>query len=493
MQFNGKINNLNALLWRLGYKAPESDELRESQLSISLLANLYGCVDPEQLVRCGFYSSYPVSRVSLTKMASKKKPLLARARIPDGCFSAYNGTKEFLNLLPENADVRRIVKTLLSRAAKPSLRAHDVCCANTGLALTASGMERFYPMFGQLMLRGVSSINGIFRATSKEGLFVNSLAPDLIIKKHIGALFFEIDRNTERVQVISQKFTDYFEVFRSVDAEELSECVVIVAAFDSRKEKNAFTIKKKSFLENPGKELFEGWCLSAAHSLGRRAKDAFQGPDFLKSVFSGLRFLIVPGHETWSPSSLERYLPKECSCLCSILGPVLTEHFDAEEYAVGAMNRTTGGSVIRFPQVVFPANSATQSVIFENISADICGRERALRLITSRDFIRPETSSRSLLVMEVETESDAERFLSDVAATDAALYPKTDFGYHMLLSEGIYRTFHMELRNGEPWFFVKGFGFIFLIGDRFFLPQNEGDFRRIYLEGTETFVDKRFA
>ena len=474
-------NNMNEFLRRFAYKTPDKSLSLDKYLSVALLARLYGGVDTEQLVRCGV-SSYHTAYASMNRLAGSWKPLLKRASLLDGSYSVYTASPAILNAVPE--ELREIVEHLLSHSAATVVRAHELYCSNIGMALTFSDMERFRPMFGQVLIRGMNSVGEMLRVLNSESLFVNALSPDMVARKQIGSVFFEVDRATEGAREVGRKFADYFEVLRSVSPEELSEVAVVVSSFSYRKEKALIGGRKKSLLNSPGKELFEGGCRFACDSLRSRTASFFAGKDFLACAYNGLRFLIVPGIDTWHPSSLEEILPKECGKLIAMTEPILSQIGRIGQLPIGSLARDVDGKIVCFPLSVQPTDIAGTNavpVIYEHISADMCGRERALKLLTARNFIRPQSGQKAFLVMDVDREGDAISFLNDAAARSAYLYPEDDFQFNYLLRQGLYRAFRIVFEGGAPAYDNLGHGFIFRCKGKFFLPDDDAFFTRTYL------------
>ena len=337
---------MNEFLRRFAYKTPDKSLSLDKYLSVALLARLYGGVDTEQLVRCGV-SSYHTAYASMNRLAGSWKSLLKRASLLDGSYSVYTASPAILNAVPE--ELREIVEHLLSHSAATVVRAHELYCSNIGMALTFSDMERFRPMFGQVLIRGMNSVGEMLRVLNSESLFVNALSPDMVARKQIGSVFFEVDRATEGAREVGRKFADYFEVLRSVSPEELSEVAVVVSSFSYRKEKALIGGRKKSLLNSPGKELFEGGCRFACDSLRSRTASFFAGKDFLACAYNGLRFLIVPGIDTWHPSSLEEILPKECGKLIAMTEPILSQIGRIGQLPIGSLARDVDGKIVCFP------------------------------------------------------------------------------------------------------------------------------------------------
>lgn len=476
-------NNLNEFLRRFAYRTPDKQKARDKQLSVALLARLYGGLDLEQLVRCGIFT-FSTACSTMSHLSGSRKNVLRRTKLLDGSYSIYTATPSLMGEIPE--DLREVVSHLFSHAASPAVRVHELYCSNTGMALSFSDMERFRPMFGQVLMRGMGSVGEMLRVLDSESLFVNALSPDMIARKQTGAVFFEIDRATEGAREVGRKFSDYFEVLRSVPADELSECVVVAASFSYRKDKALTGTRKKSLLSVPGREQFSEGCLFASDSLRSRTLSFFSGKDFLTCAYNGLRFLIVPGDVTWYPESIEELLPKECGQLVAMIDPVLREHGRIGKLPVGGFSRETDGDMVMFPLVVCPSDVAgTNSVpfIYENISSDMCGRERALKLLCARDFIRPNGGQKAFLTMEVDDEEDAVTFLREAAARSSLLYPESNFQFHYLLKQGLYRTFRILFEDGKPTFDNIGHGFIFKCKGRFFLPEEDSFFVETYLSG----------
>lgn len=474
-------NNMNEFLRRFAYKTPDKSLSLDKYLSVALLARLYGGVDLEQLVRCEL-SSYSAACTSMNRLAGSWKPLLKRTSLLDGSYSVYTASPAILNAVPE--ELREIVEHLLSHSAATVVRAHELYCSNIGMALTFSDMERFRPMFGQVLMRGMNSVGEMLRVLNSESLFVNSLSPDMVARKQIGAVFFEVDRATEGAREVGRKFADYFEVLRFVPPEELSEVAVVVSSFSYRKEKSLVGGRKKSLLKSPGKEMFEDGCRFACDSLRSRTASSFAGKDFLTCAYGGLRFLIVPGVDTWYPSSLEEILPKECGKLAAITEPVLSQIGRIGQLPVGSLARDVDGNFVCFPLSIQPTDIAGTNavpVIYEHISADMCGRERALKLLTARNFIRPQAGQKAFLVMEVDKEEEAISFLNDAAVRSSYLYPESDFQFNYLLKQGLYRAFRIVFEGESPSFDNLGHGFIFKCKNRFFLPDDDSFFTKAYL------------
>ncbi len=479
-------NNMNELLRRFAYRTPDKPKAMDKQMSVALLARLYGGVDLEQLVRCGLFT-FPAACTAMNRLSGSRKNVLRRTKLLDGSQSVYAATPSLMAEIPE--ELREIVALLLTHAAAPAVRAHELYCSNIGMALTLSDMERFRPMFGQVLMRGMGSVGEMLRVLNSESLFVNALAPDMVARKQSGAVFFEVDRATEGTREVGRKFADYFEVLRSVAPEEMSESAVVVSSFSYRKEKALTGARKRSLLGEPGRQQLSDGCRFASDSLRSRTNSFFSGKDFLTCAYKGLRFLIVPGDLTWYPESIEKLLPKECGRLASMMETVLRENGRIGQFPVGTFVRETDGEAIRFPLAIAPSDVAgTNAVpfIYENISADMCGRERALKLLTSRNFIRPQTGQKAFLVLGVDAETDAVSFLQEAAIRSSYLYPESDFQFNYLLKQGLYRAFRIVFEEGKPMFDNIGHGFIFKCEDRFFLPEDDSVFARTYLSALKS-------
>lgn len=475
-----EFDNLNDLLRRFGYSGVEGNLLLDKKRAVALLSLMFGAVDVEQIVRCGVYS-YPVARTTISQLSSDKGAIMKRLSLLNTSVGIYRAKS--LESMGFSSVVCDKLNTVLSDAATAPYRLHDLFCSNTSFALAYSDIEAYRALYGRVLLRGMPSVKEMLRLYSDEALFTNALAPDMIARKHVGSLFFEVDRATEGSRQVGRKLMDYFEVLRSVSVEELSSCAIVVASYSYKDDNKFFGGRRLSLMKESSRSLYASSCQRAAVSLRKRASKHFGGADFLTCTFGGLRLLVVSGFDTWCPDRLNELLPVESGKLVRILTPVLRQCGRFGECPLGAYMRDVNGDLIVFPSVVLPAGESGSNsipVIYENISADLCGRERALRLMTSKNFIRPNSGENAFLVMDVDGVKDAEAFLAMVGKRDAELYSTSDFRLSYLLKDGLYNTFRIFFRGGEPQYDVAGLGFIFRANGKFFLPGNDESFRKAY-------------
>lgn len=475
-----EFDNLNDLLLRFGYSGVPGNPLLDKKRQLAIFSIMFGAIDAEQVVRCGMYT-HSVAKVSLSRLGSEKKSVLNRFPISDLSLSAYRAKSiESIKLSKRALDK---MKAVLSDAAPVPPRAHDLFCSNFALSLAMSDVEAFRPLYGRYLLRGMSSVKEMLRVCTKETFSTNALVPDMVARKHVGSIFVEIDRATEKSSVVGGKIKDYFEVLRSVPVEELSSCSVVVSSFNYKQDKLFMGNRKRSLLKEPVLSSYSDACKKAAASLRKRTTDYFKGNDFMRCVNGGLRFFIVSGRDAWSPEYLNELFAVESGSLPVMLAPILQLNERAGEYLSGAFVRNTGGVTTCFPSVILPNKESgfnSTPIIYEHISADPCGRERALRLMTSKNFIRPEAGENAFLVMEADNMGDAEKFLSDVGKRDADLYLASDFRLSYLLKDGLYNTFRIFFRDGKPQYDIVGLGFIFRINGEFCLPANDDSFRAAF-------------
>lgn len=480
---------LNEFLERFGYPTEGYPDFPlEKRQVIALLSRVFGAIDVGQVVRCGL-STYAGARVAMSRSSSGKGAPLTKLTLPDLPVTAFRADKN-CSWYKKLAAASAPLEHLLENTSPVVSRAHDLYCGSVASALTFSDFERFRPLYGRVLARGCESVKSMLRLCDDDALFVNALAPDFIAKKRCGAVFFEIDRGTEIGRTVGRKFLDYAEILQNLSAEEMSETVVFVSAFNSRKERTDVYVRGCTTVAGAGTEAFGNLCEKAAVSLRGRTEDVFSREEFLSCALKGLRFIIVSGLDSWIPDRLDEILAKESGRLSFMLSPALRDCGRIGEYPVGSLTRKTDADTITFPCVVLPTSDVgtnSSAIIYENISADPCGRERAVRLLSSRDFIRPKAGEGAFLVMEIEAEEDAEQLLMEVARRDAVKYPATDFQFSYLLSGGLYRAFRI-VANGDkmPTYDNIGHGFIFRIGDRYYLPKSDEIFTLTYRKGIET-------
>ena len=95
-------NNMNELLRRFAYRTPDKPKAMDKQMSVALLARLYGGVDLEQLVRCGLFT-FPAACTAMNRLSGSRKNVLRRTKLLDGSQSVYaarNCGKSLLICLP---------------------------------------------------------------------------------------------------------------------------------------------------------------------------------------------------------------------------------------------------------------------------------------------------------------------------------------------------------------------------------------------------------
>lgn len=480
---------LNEFLERFGYPTEGYPDFPlEKRQVTALLSRVFGAIDVGQVVRCGL-STYVGARSMMSRISSGKNAPLAKLTLPDLPVTAFRADKNcswYKKLAAASAPFEHLV----GNASPVVGRAHDLYCSSVASALTFSDFERFRPLYGRVLVRGCDSVKAMLRLYDDDALFVNALAPDFIAKKRCGAVFFEVDRGTEKAQTVGRKFLDYAEVLQNVSAEEMSETVVFVSAFNSRKERTEVYVRGCTTVNNAVATVFGDLCEMACSSLRRRTEGVFTREEFLSCALKGLRFMIAPGLDSWIPDKIDEILAKESGRLSFMLSPALRVCGRIGEYPVGSLTRKADVDTITFPCVVLPTSDVgtnSSAIIYENISADPCGRERAVRLLSSRDFIRPRAGENAFLVMEIESEKDAEQLLMEVARRDAVKYPATDFQFSYLLSGGLYRAFRI-VANGDkmPTYDNIGHGFIFRTRDRYYLPKSDEVFTSTYRKGIET-------
>lgn len=484
------------ILVRLGYKPIKDGRYPGSKAKqLELLAYLFDVVDSSQVCRCGLYPSREAVYATLWRSA-KNYSLLSPILVKGASCETYgiNGAAAqkasdelFLSVLNETD------QAIISQNRFRTDRVHELFASNTATSMVYSNLPKFSVSLDHTLFRGVSTIRDLLEKQEDVGRPFNQLAPDITARFENGVSFVEIDRNTESTLSFNQKVCGYFETLQSLNPEELSEVSVFVACFNRDDYTDRTKPGQMSARSKGGIRALSKSCFAASDHRMKGVK--FKGwlKAFRVCANKGLRFFLLPGIRCWYPEEYDLLLRKENGTFT-----------DADDAVAGMLGRNDFRNVvygrhdvvlpegsISFPTTILPTNATQEDsvpIAVEDLSLDLCAKERVLNLLTTNEYFGDPISDPSLwmfFILDVNSQRDAINFMTSLEKKVREKYQDNFMVMKRLERGSIYNFFGIRIGNDGTFEYSGPYhSFIFRCGEQLFLPRQNA--KRYFVRGCLT-------
>lgn len=468
---------------RLGYNPINDGRYSGSKVKqLELLAYLFDVVDSSQLCRCGLYPSKDAVYSTLWRSIKKESvlsPILVKgssceAYGIEGAAAQRTSDELFLSVLNETD------QAVVSRNRFRADRVHELFASNAAISMVYSNLPKFSVSLDHTLFRGVSTIRDLLEKQEDIGRPFNQLAPDITARFESGVSFVEVDRNTESTLSFNQKIRGYFETLQSLKPEELSEVSAFVACFNRDDCTDRTKPGQRSIMSKSGIRTLSESCMAACDRRINGLKFANWLKAFRACANKGLRFFFLPGIRCWYPEEYDLLLRKENGTFTDADDAVagMLGRNDFKKVTYGRHEVVLPEGSISFPTTILPTNASQEDsvpIAVENLSLDLCAKERVLHLLTANEYFGDPISDPSLwmfFILDVNSEQDAINFMTSLEDNVREKYQDNFMVAKRLERGSIYNFYGIRVGNDGTFEYSGPYhSFIFRCGEQLFLPK----------------------